>query len=187
MRSDPFGKLPQNIWYLFRLPVTRSLGTFAPVSRAPEAGCDNVSSKTDADNVCGNMVGCGAHWRTSALPDDQLTTEISETRDYTRHCWPGPHTHAGLSPAPSVLVTIVRTQRQSMSGQYHQDSKYVWTSCVWFNAHIYVMHQVDREPMILWVWKQFLWIIHRGGSAAHQPLASPSTMWPHQGAWLPTP
>ena len=186
MRSDPFGKLPQNIWYFFRLPVTRSLGTFAPVSRAPEAGCDNVSSKTDADNVCGNMVGCGAHWRTSALPDDQLTTEISETRDYTRHCWPGPHTHAGLSPAPSVLVTIVRTQRQSMSGQYHQDSKYVWTSCVWFNAHIYVM-QVDRGPMIPWVWKQFLWIIHRGRSAAHQPLASPSTMWPHQGAWLPTP
>ena len=58
------------------LPVTRSLGTLAPVSRAPEAKCDNVSSSADGDNVRDNMMReLTVH--TSALPGDQVTTESS--------------------------------------------------------------------------------------------------------------
>ena len=56
--------------------MTRSLGTLAPVSRAPEARCDNVRSSADGDNVRDNMMGgVELTLHTSALPDDQLTTE----------------------------------------------------------------------------------------------------------------
>ena len=84
MRIDNFLNRPktfdifsdQSFMEFIDLPVTRSLGTLAPVSRAPEARCDNVSSSADDDNVRDNMMReLTVH--TSALPGDQVTTESS--------------------------------------------------------------------------------------------------------------
>ena len=70
------------------LPVTRSLGTLAPVSQAPEARCDNVRSSADGDNVRDNMMGA---WSSLCTRPPFVTTNSqlrAGTRDYTGHCDP---------------------------------------------------------------------------------------------------
>ena len=67
------------------LPVTRSLGTLAPVSRAPEARCDNVRSSADGDNVRDNMMGV---WSSLCTRPPSLTTNSqlrAVCRDYAGH------------------------------------------------------------------------------------------------------
>ena len=103
------------------LPVTRSLGTLAPVSRAPEARCDNVSSSDNGDSVRDNMMRV---WEltvhTSALPGDQLTTESCD-RDYT-----GLLTRATRDTGPGSLLSVLASGhrcQQTMSGQCHQHSR----------------------------------------------------------------